>query len=176
MDVQSAVMRSDPRTAPERRLATFLQVVADLAPATGRRYRSQYQLVLDLGIWCQPAPLPADLRCWRGQAGACFHNAPELAAAVPRLLYVEGYADPGIGNGFGLEHAWTIDPETGEVRDPTWDRPGVAYLGVPISLEHREKALWEQPRRFDSPAVLDVHADPSLLTDGWPLDAGDRPT
>jgi hypothetical protein len=41
---------------------------------------------------------------------------------------------------------------------------------VAISLPHRTRILRDRPRRFNSIAVLDTHANPLLLTDGWPAE------
>jgi purine-nucleoside phosphorylase len=39
-----------------------------------------------------------------------------------------------------IAHAWLLNSE-GEAIDPTWEVPGVAYLGVPLSTKWIEEFL-----------------------------------
>jgi hypothetical protein len=121
-------------------------------PAQGRRCGSVWEIVLEEGEWCAPAPFPAELGRWRGPERVCYANAARLATRVPALRYVEGIADPGVAPGLVFEHVWCIDSD-GTVLDPTWtDQVGAAYLGVPLSLEYRRRILTARPARGDTSA------------------------
>ncbi|MEU6720414.1 hypothetical protein ABZ897_53945 [Nonomuraea sp. NPDC046802] len=149
--------------ALERDLHTY----AALLTPPGRRYGTLYALVLDLGSWHTPAPLPTELSRWKGPEGACYDNAAALADAVPGLRYVEGIANPGLTHPLPLDHAWCVDQHD-VVHDPTWDvNDQSAYLGIPLTPAYRREAL-QRVRRFASVMVLDVYADPTLLSDGIP--------
>lgn len=123
--------------------------------AGGGRYGSAWQIVCESGRWWRPAPFPRGLGRRRGRrAQDCYRQAARLAwAAVEDLVYVEGFADPGIGT--VLEHAWCADA-AGTVVDPSWhDTTGDAYLGIPITLDYRARLLGSRPRRLRSDSVLD---------------------
>lgn len=168
-------MRAEPTRDAERRLVASLCAAAGVMAreGSGRRYDSEYALVLDLGIWCRPAPFPTELAPHRGPERACYQNAARLAAATSGLCYVEGYADAGLASGALLaEHAWTVDIVTGTVVDPTWEhRHDAAYLGVVIPIWYRTHLLRVRATRIRSDAVIDSHADPSLQDHGLVLAA-----
>ncbi|WP_147268409.1 hypothetical protein [Spongiactinospora rosea] len=146
------------------------------ATARGRRYGTVYALVLEMGRWYRPAAFPAGHSRRRGPAKACHRNAARLAAAVPGLCYIEGFAAPDLGDGqvLPVEHAWCADGEV--VVDPTWhDPPGRAYLGIPLTLAYRDQVLRARPRERRCDAVLDAWASPGLLIEGVPAHAIDLP-
>lgn len=73
---------------------------------------------------------------------ACYHNATEVAKAIPSMQIYAGYAiDPEFP--IPLEHAWNVDAD-GNVHDfsPAWQRKtNVFYYGVPIPVEMAAAAV-----------------------------------
>lgn len=68
-------------------------------------------------------------RQWRERD--CFRNSTSVAFKDKRAIYVEGVA---WDLGCGFHHAWiTLDGE--HAIDPTWPRPGTAYLGITVPFE-----------------------------------------
>jgi len=67
---------------------------------------------------------------WLKRAHSCYTNCLQLSR-IERLVYVEGCAVVA-GTGVEVGHAWCLDAD-GRVLDPTWEVPGDAYFGVPIS-------------------------------------------
>lgn len=156
------------RTVQQDQLWDAVTAAAHAAAGhAGLRHTSPYALVLELGQWHHPTPLPGRMAPWREQLKACFATAARLADAHPgELYYVEGYADPGInGLAFPLEHAWCVDGQ-GRVVDPTWAPVGVAYLGVPLTPEFRHSRL-----TGTSSSVLLSTENADLYLQGLPIGA-----
>ncbi|MDJ0463194.1 hypothetical protein [Streptomyces sp. H27-C3] len=65
-----------------------------------------------------------------GPSRRCFHNSMEATFAHDHLTYVEGFASAF----FPTEHAWCADA-SGSLYEPTWDKPGTAYFGIPFKWE-----------------------------------------
>ncbi|MFE4527050.1 hypothetical protein ACFRMO_07610 [Streptomyces anulatus] len=108
--------------------------VAD-APRSGRRvewaYGSLAELLLERGRLFVPAELPTTVK--RLPPRQCYANAFAMASVRSDLVYAEGYAvcDLGDGDLLHFQHAWCVALD-GTVVDPTWDTPGLAYLGLPL--------------------------------------------
>lgn len=73
----------------------------------------------------------------RGEQGACYRNAFQLAHENPELTYCEGRALSG--GIVPMGHAWCIDPE-GRVIDNTWRGPETDYFGVAFRTDWM--AMW----------------------------------
>jgi hypothetical protein len=67
-------------------------------------------------------------------SNACFENSADFARR-PGLIYVEGFALVAVPGLVGFEHAWCVDA-SGHIHEVTWDRPGLAYFGVPLAFEY----------------------------------------
>jgi hypothetical protein len=106
----------------------------------GYTYAGIGDFLLRHGEWHEPQPCPAKVP--RGMPRNCFHNALALASRRRRrgYRYVEGYAMPNIGLPLAVHHAWCLDGD-GHLIDNTWEVPGLAYLGVPFSLDVARRAL-----------------------------------
>ena len=89
-----------------------------------------YTYVAEHGRLWTPAPLPKGIRY--GRVKQCFHNCQKLATRRRSLQYVEGYAFSG-QLAFPIHHAWCVKGDT--VIDPTWDPPGIAYLGIVFDMD-----------------------------------------
>ena len=122
------------------------------------------ELVLTLGYWGIPSPLPPGRD--RGPERMCYSNASHYGD-THSLTYVEGYALTTVG--VGCAHAWCVD-DHGNVHDPTWpDGLGVAYLGLPFAASHI-RAFTE---KFGNACLLrDAHLDDyRILREGLSADA-----
>ena len=106
------------------------QLVSEVpTPAAKGRYERTFgQFILDYGWWYEPAPLPDGVEV--GTPQQCHTNAHELAMEHSGLIYCEGFALFKDG-GLRTLHAWVTDGE-GRAFDNTWERPGLAYAGVPF--------------------------------------------
>lgn len=79
----------------------------------------------------------------RMPAKECFRNALLYRPTNLELLYVEGFAlAPRLP--MPIHHAWTVDPKTSKVIDPTWKEPEACqYLGVPFNRREAWKIAEE---------------------------------
>ena len=100
----------------------------------GCKYYSINDLVLHLGQYFKPAPLPPNIKF--GPIKQCYANATQLALEHPNLIYCEGLANCIIP----VSHAWCITQE-GNVVDNTWRTVGKEYFGVPIKTEYLEERV-----------------------------------
>ncbi|MFD3549322.1 hypothetical protein ACFWUW_27575 [Streptomyces sp. NPDC058655] len=157
------------RDRAEAALIAHLRLLAaaarpDSAPVKeGWAYPSVYHLLLDAGRFFTPAPLPQTVV--RGPERECFANAAALVRehGMPSgLTYCEGYASTPIAgtDGFPTMHAWASTTQ-GAVVDPTWPRPGTAYLGIPIT----NPTAWPPPR-FGTGILQDPANLLTILRDG----------
>lgn len=77
----------------------------------------------------------------RGEQGACFENAFELALTHPELTYCEGRAlSMGI---VPVEHAWCVTDD-GQVVDTTWSGGERDYYGVTFDIGWLEAWIAER--------------------------------
>ncbi|MFI9366117.1 hypothetical protein ACIG5E_34460 [Kitasatospora sp. NPDC053057] len=111
-----------------------------LVPARpGYRYVNALALLLDIGRLFTPRPWPGGGPP-PGEPGACYVESVLWASDSPDgLAYVEGVTWTGL---YALEHAW-CGGQDGIVLDPTWDRPGLAYLGLPVRADVASRLMWE---------------------------------
>ncbi|WP_125734700.1 hypothetical protein [Amycolatopsis sp. WAC 04197] len=161
-------MTHESGTGHRAQLVDWLSKHIQLHRAFGRNadwpYGSIEELVLSLGRWGLPAPLPPGRA--RGPERMCYANAASYAESHD-LTYVEGYALTYVG--FVCAHAWCVDAD-GRVHDPTWrDDVGVAYLGIPFSAGYARTFT----EKFGSACLLhDAHLDEfRILREGLPVDA-----
>lgn len=126
--------------------------------------RSPMEFVLQHGWWYAPCNVPADID--QGSIQECHKNAQLAANDRDSLMYCEGFVLSNSGS-LPVLHAWVTDG-TGKAIDITWDKPGVAYAGVPFKTS------------FIRLTCLKNDAHISLLDDwmnGFPLlnDLGETP-
>lgn len=122
------------------------------------------QFVIEYGWWYQPASLPHGIEI--GTPQQCHKNAHKFASEEDNFFYCEGFALYKDCR-YPTLHAWVTDG-LGNAFDNTWEKPGVAYAGVPF----------KEP--FVTMTNLKNHATISLLDDWqnvYPLrgELGDRP-
>ena len=85
--------------------------------------------------WVEFRPLPRPAWLDPMEWHRCFSNAQtvvlDLFTAEPRVgvFYAEGLA---WATGAAWHHAWVCSDD-GEALDPTWDEPGVRYVGQPFT-------------------------------------------
>ena len=135
------------------------------------KYAGFEELVLDCGTVMEAKPLPATLK--RGMPKSCYWNSQQLAFKRKSLTYVEGYA-LAEDVPMAVAHAWLLTPE-GYAIDPTWESPGICYLGIPFStkwfksvlVSRRERGRGDDISIFES-NYLEGY---SLLKQGLPRDA-----
>jgi hypothetical protein len=126
---------------PFAELQQYLQDRADLI----RKFSSKpaylesgfEELVLDCGTVMEAKPMPPTLK--RGLPKSCYWNSQQLMFKRKSLTYVEGYA-LAEDVPMAVAHAWLLTPE-GYAIDPTWETPGICYLGVPFSTEWVKSVL-----------------------------------
>lgn len=74
-----------------------------------------------------------------GEMKACFENAANIAIRHRDFMYVEGLAlYPGLS--IPVHHAWLVTSD-GQAYDPTWERPGEVYFGIPFKTEYVREAV-----------------------------------
>lgn len=93
------------------------------------KYSCFEKLVLDFGLHMEPQPLPDLLKL--GFPRNCYFNCQKIIEQHPNLIYCEGYAllSNNVNIEFPFPHAWLMSSE-GKAINPTWETPGVAYLGA----------------------------------------------
>lgn len=117
----------------EDRTAVIRQIRSDL----NWKYAGIEDLILGYGLEMSAIPLPANIR--PGRQKTCYHTCQQLSFSRKGLTYVEGYALCSEVS-FAVEHAWLINTN-GEVIDPTWNPPGLAYLGIPLKTKWLKSIL-----------------------------------
>ncbi|NEA18970.1 hypothetical protein [Streptomyces halstedii] len=134
----------------------------------GWRYPSPYHLLLDVGRFFTPAPLPPG-------AGPlmvtfCYTNAAQTIADADRedraWMYVEGYGSCSVDSAVHhAPHAWATDGT--HAIDPIWPADsGCAYLGIPFA----DPEMWPHPLYGDG--ILTQYATLlPILREGLPEDA-----
>lgn len=157
----------------ETKLRDFLEAHTQLYPnlREGWKYNSFYQIILDYGRVMPAKPLPKSIK--RGLPKSCYFNCQKVLEKHKDLTYVEGYALPS-SNIVPLIHAWLLD-DKGEAIDPTWETPGLAYLGIPLSTEWVFSiiARRQQQGRTNYLAIFECNylEEYSLLKQGLPANA-----
>ena len=165
-------------TTEEQRLSQlkqYLQDRADLIRKLHSKPDCQYagfeELVLDCGTTMEAKPLPKNIK--RGLPKCCYWNSQQLAFKRKSLIYVEGYA-LAEDVPMAVAHAWLLTPE-GYAIDPTWETPGICYLGVPFSTEWVKSVLKARKKRGrgDDLSIFECNylEEYSLLKQGLPTDA-----
>ncbi len=156
-------------------LKQYLQDRADLMRKLYSKPDSKYagfeELVLDCGTVMEGKPMPATLE--RGLPKSCYWNSQQLAFKRKDLIYVEGYV-LAEDISFPIAHAWLLTPE-GHAIDPTWESPGICYLGVPFSTKWVKSFLKARKKRGrgDDRSIFESNylEEYSLLKQGLPDDA-----
>ena len=124
----SAVIDSE-QARMQKDILTYLGMWHNISKNPDIPYGNLAGFILHEGRFWTPSPLPSKIP--KGKAKQCFNNAHDLALKRG-LTYVEGYAMRIIP----IEHAWCVDPKTGEVIDNTWSDPETAsYFGVPFKTD-----------------------------------------
>lgn len=135
-----------------------LRLSANIAFPEGFRYRGPEDFILTEGTFFNLADPP--LMSKRGTPNACFWNsATAVLRDDRRLRYCEGFALADLDGKchFQTAHAWVIN-EQGLAIETTWERPGLAYVGVEIPIDEYIEA--------NSAGSLSVMDDPFRR---WPL-------
>jgi hypothetical protein len=165
-------------TTEEQRLSQLKQYLQDRADLIRKLYSKpdcQYagfeELVLDCGTTMEAKPLPKNIK--RGLPKSCYWNSQQLAFKRKSLTYVEGYV-LAQDISFPVAHAWVLTPE-GYAIDPTWEAPGICYLGVPFSTKWLKSLLAERKKkgRDNDLSIFECNylEGFSLLKEGLPPDA-----
>lgn len=133
-----------------------------------RKYCCFEELVLDSGVVMVAATKPPKLK--QGLPKSCYYNAQKIAFGRKGLTYVEGFA-LSADIPMAIAHGWLMN-DKGEAIDPTWEPPGVAYLGIPFSTAW-VKAFLKARNRENELSILEGNylEDFSLLKDGIPPEA-----
>ena len=131
-------------TKSDKALFESVKQMADIFSSMNKRegykYSSSEDLVLKQGKFFTPETRPADVKL--GAKKECFSNAARLALERSNLTYVEGYAMINDRLPLPIAHAWCVDKK-GRVVDNTWEKPGLAYFGVPFKKSYLAKKLSE---------------------------------
>ncbi len=160
---------------PFAELQQYLQDRADLIRKLYSKPDCKYagfeELVLECGTAMEAKPLPATIK--RGLPKSCYWYSQQLAFKRKSLTYVEGYA-LAEDVPMAIAHAWLLTPE-GYAIDPTWESPGICYLGVPFSTEWVKSVLKARKKRGrgDDLSIFECNylEEYSLLKQGLPPDA-----
>jgi hypothetical protein len=96
--------------------------------------RTPWRFVFDYGWWYNPTNLSFGVE--KGKLGECAKNAFDLCSNNQSLTYCQGYAITNIGQ-LPTFHAWATNGDC-QVIDNTWEKPGIAYAGVPFKWEFIE--------------------------------------
>lgn len=146
------------------------QLMKTISSHKNFKYSGFEELILDCGKLMKPS---ATQELW-GLPKSCYYNCQELIDEEEGLIYVEGYALSEGTNSFPFAHAWLINDE-GEVIEPTWEQPGIEYLGVPLATEW-VKSIIDSRQQKGQNNVLSIFEgnyleDFSLLKHGLPREA-----
>ncbi|MDJ0718464.1 MAG: hypothetical protein QNJ54_30270 [Prochloraceae cyanobacterium] len=114
-------------------LKQYLQQHADLIKKINYqpdwKYQSFEELILKIGVDLKAIDLPEDIEL--GMPKSCYWNCQQIIKKQPDLIYCEGYAlikeVP-----LPFKHAWLINSDK-KVIDPTWETPGLEYIGIPFN-------------------------------------------
>lgn len=143
-------------------------LLKEIRPNQGWKYLGFEELLLDCGTVMQAQSMPKDIK--RGLPRSCYYNSQKLAFKQNNFTYVEGYA-VAEGVSIPLVHAWLMTPD-GYAIDPTWDTPGIAYLGIPFDTGWVKSILAarKQQGREDDLSMLEGNYMEgfSLLKEGLP--------
>lgn len=146
-------------------VTTLMKKVKTYQP---RKYVGFEELILDCGIMMMSKPLPDNIKL--GLPKSCYYNAQRVALNTPNLIYCEGYAIAYELN-FPLKHAWLMTPDKYAI-DPTWEKPGLCYWGVPFNAEWVRSHLKARDRDDELSIFEGNHLENySLLIDGLPEEA-----
>jgi hypothetical protein len=115
-------------TEHQRELYDMLLTYPRTAAARKVQKRSPMEFVIQHGWWYEPGGATKDIQ--QGTVQECHKNAQLLASDRDSLTYCEGFALDKSGS-LMVVHAWVTDG-TGRAIDNTWDKPGIAYAGVPF--------------------------------------------
>lgn len=156
-------------------LRDFLQSQAQIFKKAHRKldwkYNSYYELLLDYGTVMEAKPLPKSIG--RGLPKSCYFNCQRIIQKSKKYIYVEGYALPDSGI-IPLAHAWLMNDKNKAV-DPTWETPGLAYLGVPLLTKWVQSVLAAREERGNDNDLSMFECNYlegfSLLKEGLPTDA-----
>jgi hypothetical protein len=144
------------------------ELMRTLHPKPDWTYSNFEELILTCGRAMTSAPFPPKLK--QGFPKSCYYNAQQLAFKRKSLTYVEGYA-MSYGVTIPIAHGWLLN-ERGEAIDPTWDEPGVAYLGIPLKTVW-VKAFLKDRNNKDNLSIFEGNylEKFSLLKNGIPQEA-----
>ncbi len=162
---------SDSLAELQEYLQNRVTLLKEIRPNQGWKYTGIEELILDCGTVMEAKPLPKTIK--RGLPKSCYHNCQKLAFKHSDLVYVEGYA-VAEGISLAIAHSWLMTSD-GYAVDPTWDTPGTAYLGIPLSTNWVKSFLKarKQKGREDDLSIFDGNyiEQFSLLKEGLPADA-----
>lgn len=124
------------------------------------------EMYLQHGVFMEARVVPEELK---GFPSHCYHNCQQIIRKkkYKGLTYVEGYA---IAHDvpFPVNHAWLMD-EDEFVIDPTWERPGLVYFGVPLNNSWVKSFLKSRRRDYDLSIFTGNYLEGfSLLKEGLP--------
>ncbi|MFM9625324.1 hypothetical protein ACKI14_46320 [Streptomyces turgidiscabies] len=125
----------------EDELIGHLRWQADTTPARpGWAHSGLAALLLSRGRLFIPAPWPEDGPP-PGEPGRCYIESVSWAwASSGEFAYVEGLA---WDVAWAVEHAWCAGVD-GRARDLTWQKPGRAYLGLPVDAEYAARTMGDR--------------------------------
>ncbi len=135
----------------------------------GWKYGGFEELVLDLGIKTFAIALPSDIEL--GQPKSCYFNCQEIIKNRLDLIYCEGFATtPELPLAF--YHAWLLNSQ-GHAIDPTWQPPGIEYMGVAFKKEWVVNFIGQRqhPEEYLSVFEGNFLEKYSLLKQGLPIAA-----
>ena len=146
-------------------------LIKQVRPQPDWKYNGFEELVLDCGTVIEAKSLPKNIK--RGLPKSCYWYSQQLAFKRKSLTYVEGYA-LAEDVPMAVAHAWLLTPE-GYAIEPTWETPGICYLGVPFSTEWVKSVLKARKKRGrgDDLSIFECNylEEYSLLKQGLPTDA-----
>ena len=152
-------------------LQNRVALLREIRPNQDWKYVGFEELIINVGVAMQAKPLPTTIK--RGLPKSCYYNSQRLAFKQNDLTYVEGYA-VAEGISLAIAHSLLMTPD-GYAVDPTWDNPGTAYLGIPLSTKWVKSILAarKQQGREDDLSIFEGNyiGKCSLLQEELPADA-----